>query len=90
MRLSLGGKLWDFYRNRRPKEAEVHDGYCSDINKPNKSIWVSPDLEGEHELEILIHEMLHATNWRLDEEFITKDAQDIARALYRIGYRKTP
>jgi len=48
-----------------------------------------PSLTGERELEVLIHEMLHACHWDLDEEAITETSEDLARVLFRLGYRRT-
>jgi len=47
-------------------------------------------LVGERRLEVLIHEMLHACYWDLDEEAIDITARDIARVLFRLGYRCPP
>lgn len=63
-------------------------GACSGPDDKGKCIWVDSRLKGEHELEILLHEMMHACDWQKDEEFIAKQARDIARALTRLGFRK--
>lgn len=63
-------------------------GYCSDPGSPNKTIEIDSRLEGEEELEVLIHEMGHATNWPLSEEHITQQSKDMARVLWRLGYRR--
>lgn len=41
-------------------------------------------------LETLIHESLHACNWKASEENVTQTAHDIARFLWRLGYRASP
>ena len=39
-------------------------------------------------LDTLIHESLHACAWDLDEEAVGETATDIARLLWRLGYRR--
>lgn len=40
-------------------------------------------------MEVFIHEALHASYWDLDEEAINEAGRDIARMLYRLGYRRS-
>jgi len=63
------------------------EGKCDDPSTPSKTIQVSRSLTGERRLDVLIHEMLHAADWHKDEEWISTVASDIARALWRQGYR---
>ena len=55
---------------------------------PGKAIQVDQDLRGERELEITLHEALHACVWALDDEIVTEAAEGLARLLWRLGYRK--
>jgi hypothetical protein len=64
-------------------------GHCSDPSDVNKTIRLKSGLKGEEELEVLIHEMLHACFWDIAEESIDEAGVDIARVLWRLGYRKT-
>lgn len=41
-------------------------------------------------METEIHEMLHACLWDTDEAAVTETARDIARVLWKIGYRLPP
>ena len=47
-------------------------------------------LEGDSLLDLstVIHEGVHACLWDLDEEAVTESANDIARLLWRLGWRK--
>ena len=54
----------------------------------NKTIRVHMGLPPLRELEVILHESLHACFWVLDESVITQSAEDIARFLWRLGYRK--
>lgn len=86
MRVKLLGKFWNLIYGKLPRDA---DGLCSSPLLPNKTITIRKSLTGERELEILIHEMLHAVDWHKDEDdFISPAAADIARVLWKLGYRK--
>jgi hypothetical protein len=69
-------------------------GDCDPPNQPNKEIRISSALRGEERLEVLIHELVHAAGWHIDETFVERFARDAARAFWRLGYRdqevKTP
>ena len=84
MRISILGKVW----NLRFTVLHKVSGYCDSPNKPGKEILIHKGLTGEHELEVLIHEFRHAADWQRDEEFIAQEAKDLARMLWRLGYRR--
>lgn len=46
------------------------------------------DLDKKVGLETIIHETLHACNWHASEELVETTARDIARFLWRLGYRR--
>jgi hypothetical protein len=93
MRVRIGGKRWNLVRKAiKHKTAEGHKiyGYCDPPCTKSKRIVVDKHLNGEVELETFLHELLHASCWPLlDETFVNDTAVDLARILYRIGYRKT-
>ena len=62
------------------------DGYCDTDFK--FAIVIERDLKKRIGLETAIHEGLHACNWNAREEKVTKTANDIARFLWNLGYRK--
>lgn len=62
-------------------------GECQAPTTPRKTIKVRASLKGELRLDTLIHEMLHAADWSKDEEWVNETATDIARNLWRLGYR---
>lgn len=49
-------------------------------------ISVRPGLSPQRELEVLIHELLHASDWTKDESWVHDTARDIATALSAMGY----
>lgn len=82
MRCRLRGRYWTIIRGKLDR---TQDGLC-DASK--RLITVRPSLTGERELDVLIHEMLHACHWDLDEQAISETASDLARVLTRMGFRK--
>jgi len=67
------------------------DGLCDmpECNHPtHRGISVNPDLEGKDELETWVHESLHAEFPQMSEAKVTAAGANIARLLWRLGYRK--
>lgn len=85
MLVTILGKRWEFVRRVLRGDA---DGYCDPPDTPGKQIVVDSRLTGETELEVCLHEFLHAGQWHLDEGVVTQFAKDLARALYRHGWRR--
>lgn len=85
MRVRILGKVWRLEFCDRLSDR----GRCDSPTTKAKAIRVWSGLKGQEELEVLLHEMLHAAFWQVDEEFIDGSARDISAALYRLGYRKT-
>lgn len=82
--VTIRGKRWRFeFTNKGIPQDDVAQIYT----KPRKIV-VRPRLKGQHRLDIVIHELLHAALWDLDEEAIDSTASDIARVLWRLGYRE--
>lgn len=48
---------------------------------------IDPNLSEEQLLDTTIHEGLHACLWVLDEETVAQTATDLAKFLYRMGWR---
>ena len=46
--------------------------------------------DGQHDLDTLIHEALHACMSDAGEDAVTETASDITRFLWRLGWRKDP
>ena len=61
------------------------DGYVDTDDR--YSLIISRDLNTQAGLETAIHESLHACNWHAKEELVEVTAKDIARFLWRLGYR---
>lgn len=85
MLVTILGKRWRFVRRYLRGDA---DGYCDPPDKPGKQIVIHSGLHGEKSLEILLHELLHAGQWHLDEGVVRELARDLARILTRDGWRR--
>ncbi len=54
----------------------------------NKAMWINKNLSGVKLLDTYIHEALHCCIWDLSEDTVHETANDLARFLWRLGYRK--
>lgn len=61
------------------------DGQCF-YNPP--AIEIGAHCRGKRELDTLIHEMLHAAHPKMIEKEVHDTARDIAKVLWKWGYRK--
>ena len=85
MRVQILGKRWQL----RFAPNMAGRGDCEPPTQPNKAIRISSTLADEERLEVLLHELLHAAGWHIDESFVERFATDAARVLWRLGYRDT-
>ncbi len=98
MRVRILGRIWRllFLPRRRiahlcgGRGASQVQGYTEHPTTKRKRILVSSDLPEPVELEVIIHECLHAADWSKDEEWVEAAGADIARVLWRLGWRRTP
>ena len=83
MRCRLRGKYYtlQFARLKRPLM-----GLC---NWDERTITISDLLSGEAELDTIIHELIHACQPDLAEDTVERTATDVARVLFRLGYRRS-
>jgi len=72
----------------RTARLRAHRGDCDSPRRKNPEIRISNALRDEEELEVLIHECLHAAYWDLCEDAVRDPAADIAKILWDWGYRK--
>lgn len=88
MRIRLNGEWWNLkFANLDHTDG---DGYCDPPTTKRRRIWIHDELKNRRQLEILLHEMLHAVDWHKDENsFIAPVARDIAKVLWKLGYRRS-
>lgn len=91
MRITLNGKRWTLkfvpYLGRGRKTKYVRLGDCDHPETPSKTIRIRSDLRGEELADTLLHELIHALDPSKDEEWVERAATDIARVLWRLGFR---
>ena len=63
-------------------------GICDSPEVKGKKITIKKNLKGEKLFDTLIHEMLHAACWDMDEYAVAQTAADIARVFKRLGLIK--
>lgn len=87
MRVKIMGRMWWF--RRLPQLRKLY-GWCDNPDSKNKQIAIYSGLRGQLALDTIIHECLHAGFKDLKEESINEFASDLARILWRLGYRRNP
>lgn len=85
MRVTIRGKAWKVERVD-PGDGDI--GHCDPPTARDRVIKIAPKLRGRMELDVALHEFLHAAYWDLDENAVEAAAEDIAAALWKMGYRK--
>ena len=69
------------------KLIEPVDGICDSPTGARPTLTVYADLNSQEGLETVIHESLHACFWAKTEEKVSQTAKDVARFLWRLGFR---
>jgi hypothetical protein len=85
--ITLNGKRWRLeFRSLKGK----NDALCDPPTTPRKAIVIHrPTMKTPKRfMELLLHEGLHAQCWPLDEEFVRQAAEDLARLLWVMGFRR--
>ena len=88
MRVKILKRFWRFLFVSVADLPRGADGECDDPTTPDKSIRVWEKLQGERQLAVTVHETLHAADWHKSEEWIEEVSNDLARILWRLGYRR--
>jgi hypothetical protein len=60
-------------------------GLCEHPETQDKTIRIDSRLRGKKLVEIVLHEVIHASCWDLDEEAVTELARDATHILERLG-----
>jgi hypothetical protein len=86
VRISILGKRWLLSFVSRLRDGIR--GECDDPNAIRRRIRIKMGLAPKEELDTLIHELLHASDWHKDEAWVEQVATDIAEVLWKLGWRK--
>lgn len=88
MHFTILGKRWRLeWVKRFPHRLQC--GECDRPNAHDKAIRIKEGMSEQDTLDTVIHEAVHAANWHLDEEYVTRFSTDLARLLTRLGYRRS-
>lgn len=69
-------------------DLEPRYGSCDDPCQERPCLFVDwYNLSYKSAMEVAIHEALHACDWDKSEEKVEQTGKDIARFLWRLGYR---
>ena len=85
MHVTILGKR---YRLRFVKLDPRTHGECDDPSTPGKEIRIAKGIGEKETLDTIIHEALHAADWHKGEPWVEQVASDVARILWRLGYRR--
>ena len=80
------GKRWKIVHWFPRKKGEQGD--CDAPTVKGKMIRLDYRLTELQLLELAIHEALHACHWDTSEEAVGETSHDIARFLWRLGFRR--
>jgi hypothetical protein len=89
-RLTINGRKWRVRlvpAREMPRDAL---GDCDHPPGPHPTIRVRRNLSQQRLTEIVAHEVLHASVPALSEESVTTAAAAIGRALFALGWRRSP
>jgi hypothetical protein len=86
MQITIMGKRYHLkYVTRLPGDVL---GLCDHPDNAHKLIRLTKGMRQDKELEITVHELLHAANWQLDHDWVIQTSRDVSRVLFRLGWRK--
>ena len=79
MRVKVLGKYWNLCFKRMPN----HYGRCDRPDSVDREIAICAATRGPELLDTVIHEVLHAAGFHIDEEFVAEFATDLTKILRR-------
>ena len=85
MRLDLDGQDWELRWVRRFHGQPNQAGDC---HLEKRRIRVLRGLSEAERRRVVVHELLHALQWKASEKRVDRTSAEIARVLRRLGYRR--
>jgi len=76
------------FRGKLYKIVEIPIGECDAPDQDKPEIRIVMGIGGKKRLEIMIHESIHSCLWDLAESTVEEVAGDIARLLWKDGWRR--
>jgi len=83
MKHTFRGKSYHLYESDT-----LEGGECTDPNSPKREMTIPIEGEDVYDLEVIIHEALHACQYDICELAIREISHDIATLLWKLNWRK--
>ena len=89
-RITIANKRWTLVSANTREIVQLRGvhGFTTDPAARGRCIVLRGSLRGKPLLETVIHEALHASAWPIDEQTVTRYAEDVTRILWRLGFRQ--
>ena len=81
--VTIDGRRWKMRKVRTLRRP----GDCDDPNTPGKEIRLRDSLKGKKRLDVIMHEVIHAWDFKLDEEAVMQFGNEVSQILWDEGYR---
>lgn len=80
--------MFHLFRHKRYEVVKVKNYEAGKCNFTDHKLALNPDINGRMALDTAIHEGIHACYPDMDEPAVESAATDIAKFLWRLGYRR--
>lgn len=88
--IKINKKNWKIRIVKSTELSPMSLGECDDPGYAKPEIWVKRTQKPIDLMDTIIHEILHAVRPELSEEAVLDTATTIAKALWKLNYRKIP
>jgi hypothetical protein len=88
--LKINKKTWKIRIVKSTEMSPSSLGECDDPKYAKPEIWVKRSQKPIDLMDTIIHEVLHAIRPELSEEAVLETATTVAKALWKLNYRKMP
>jgi hypothetical protein len=88
--IKIKDKNWKIKIVKSTEMSPTSLGECDDPTRSKPEIWVKRTQKPIDLMDTIIHEVLHAVRPELSEEAVLDTATTIAKALWKLNYRKQP
>jgi hypothetical protein len=88
--IKIKDKNWKIKIVKSTEMSPTSLGECDDPARSKPEIWVKRTQKPIDLMDTIIHEVLHAVRPELSEEAVLDTATTIAKALWKLNYRKQP
>lgn len=84
-----GVQYWlRFEDDPRGPDGQPVDGLCDwPRGKSPRCIRIRSSLRGRRLLQVILHELRHASHWQIDEDVVDQATREEADVLWALGYR---